>query len=69
MTIDSQNKGFHLVNHQMADSRVSGAMLDSSAPKVDLIDVCNLTFYQWGIKNIRGLTTLSRVPVLITLMF
>lgn len=44
MTMDSQNKDFHLVNHQMADSRVSGAMLDSSAPKADLLDVCNLTF-------------------------
>ena len=44
MTMDSQNKDFHLVNHQMAGSRVSGAMLDSSAPNADLLDVYNLTF-------------------------
>lgn len=44
MTMESQNKDFHWVNHQMVKNRVSGAMLDSSAPKSNLFDVCNLRF-------------------------
>ena len=44
MTMESQNKDYHWVNHQMVENRVSGVMLDSSAPKVDLLDVCNLKF-------------------------
>ena len=44
MTMESQNKDFHWVNHQMVENRVSGAMLDSSAPKSNLLDVCNLRF-------------------------
>ena len=44
MTTESQNKDFHWVNHQMVKNRVSGAMLDSSAPKANLLDVCNLKF-------------------------
>ena len=44
MTMESQNKDFHWVNHQMVENRVSGAMLDSSAPKTNLLDVCNLRF-------------------------
>ena len=44
MTMESQNKDFHWVSHQMVEKRVSGVMLDSSAPKVDLLDVFNLKF-------------------------
>ena len=44
MTMESQNKDFHWVNHQMVENRVSGAMLDSSAPKANLLDFCNLKF-------------------------
>ena len=44
MTMESQNKDFHWVNHQMVENRVSGAMLDSSAPKANLLDVCKLKF-------------------------
>ena len=38
MTMDSQNKDFPWVNHQMVENRVS------SAPKASLLDVCNLKF-------------------------
>lgn len=44
MTMDLQNQDFHWVNHQMVTNRVSGSKLDSSAPKKDLMDVCNLRF-------------------------
>ena len=44
MTMESQNKDFHWVNHQMVENRVSGVMLDSSAPKANLLDVCNLKY-------------------------
>ncbi len=44
MTMESQNKDFHWVNHQMVENRVSGAMLNSSSPKANLLDVCNLKF-------------------------
>ena len=44
MTTESQNKDFHWVNHQMVKNRVYVAMLDSSAPKANLLDVCNLKF-------------------------
>jgi len=57
----------------MVKNRVSGAILDSSAPKANLLDVCNLKFLpsMRRIKNVRGLTTSSCVPEywLITLMF
>lgn len=43
-TMESQNKDFHWVNQQMVKNRVSGAMLDSSAPKANLLYVCNLKF-------------------------
>ena len=71
-TMDSQNKDFHWVNHQMVENRVSGAMLDSSAPKANLLDVCNLTFLpSMEDQKCQSLTTLSCVPEywLITLMF
>lgn len=40
----SQNQDFHWVNHQMIENRVSGAHLNSTAPKANLVDVSNLRF-------------------------
>ena len=44
LTMESQNRDFHWVNHQMVENRVSGNTLDSSALKADLLDICNLKF-------------------------
>ena len=44
MTMESQNKDFHWVNHQMVENRISGVRLDSSSPKANVLDVCNLKF-------------------------
>ena len=37
MTMDSQNRDFHWINHQVIENRVSGAMLNSSEPKQYLL--------------------------------
>jgi len=44
MTMEFKNKDFHWVNHQMVENRVSGNALPNSAPKQDLIEVCNKKF-------------------------
>lgn len=44
MTMESQNRDFHWINHQMVENRVSGNMLDSSEPKANILDVDNLKF-------------------------
>ena len=44
MTMDSQNRDFHWINHQMIENRVSGAMLNSTEPKNYLPNVSNLQF-------------------------
>ena len=61
-TMDSQNKYFHWVNHQIGENRVSRAMLDSSATKRNLLDVRIWGFYhQCRNRSVRGLTTSSCV--------
>lgn len=44
MTIQSENRDFHWVNHQMVENRVSGALLDSKQPKANLQELSNLKF-------------------------
>ena len=44
MTMDSQNRDFHWINHQMIENRVSGAMFNSSEPTNYLPDVSNIKF-------------------------
>ena len=44
MTMQSQNRDLHWVNHQMVENRVSGALLDSKQPKANLQELSNLTF-------------------------
>ena len=44
MTMQSQNRDFHWVNHQMIENRVSGALLDSKQPKANLQELSNLQF-------------------------
>lgn len=43
-TMQSQNRNFHWVNHQMVENRVSGAFLDSKQPKANLQELSNLKF-------------------------
>jgi hypothetical protein len=44
MTMESQNRDFHWINHQMVENRVSGNLLDSSEPKANLLEIDNLKF-------------------------
>ena len=44
MTMQSQDRDFHWVNHQMVENRVSGALLDSKQPKANLQELSNLKF-------------------------
>ena len=44
MTMESQNRDFHWVNHQMVENRVSGNRLSLTIPKRDVNDVCNSQF-------------------------
>ena len=44
MTMQSQNRDFHWVNHQMVENRVSGALLDPKQPKANLQELSNLKF-------------------------
>ena len=44
MTMDSQNRDFHWINHQVIENRVSGEILNSSEPKQYLPNVSNLQF-------------------------
>ena len=44
MSMQSQNRDFHWVNHQMVENRVSGALLDSKQPKANLQELSNLKF-------------------------
>ena len=44
MTMLSQNRDFHWVNHQMIENRVSGALLDAKEPKANLQEVSNIKF-------------------------
>ena len=42
MSMQSQNRDYHWVNHQMIENRVSGAHLNSKGPKTNLQEVSNL---------------------------
>ena len=44
MSMESQNRDFHWVNHQMVENRVSGVLLDAKQQKADLNDIPNLKF-------------------------
>lgn len=44
MSVQSQNRDYHWVNHQMIENRVSGVHLNSKGPKADLQEVSNLKF-------------------------
>ena len=44
MTMDSQNRDFNWINHQMIENRVSGAILNSTKPTNYLPNVSNLQF-------------------------
>ena len=44
MSMESQNRNYHWVNHQMIENRVSGAHLKSKGPKANLEEVSNLKF-------------------------
>lgn len=44
MSMQSQNRDYHWVNHQMIENRVSGAHLNSKGPKTNLQAVSNLKF-------------------------
>ena len=44
MPMQSQNRDFHWVNHQMIENRVSGALLDCKQPKSNLQELSNLQF-------------------------
>ena len=44
MTMDSQNRDFHWINHQVIENRVSGAALNSSEPQGLLSNVSDLQF-------------------------
>lgn len=44
MSMQSQNRDYHWVNHQMIENRVSGAHLNSKGPKANLQEVSNLKF-------------------------
>ena len=62
MTLQSQNRDFHWVDHQMIENRVSGALLDSKQPKANLQELSNLQFLptiedqQWQRSNYVVLT-------------
>lgn len=45
MTVDSQNRTFHWVNHKMITNRVSGSHLQSDKPKGDVVDIPNIKFF------------------------
>ena len=44
MTMSSQNRDIHKVNHEMVQNRVSGNHLDSQEPKAHIGDVPNIKF-------------------------
>ena len=44
MSMESQNRDYHWVNHQMVENRVSGAHLKSKGPQANLEEVSNLKF-------------------------
>ena len=44
MTMQSQNQDFHWITHQIMETRVSGAQLNSQEPKANLQEVSNLKF-------------------------
>ena len=44
MSMESQNRNYHWINHQMIENRVSGAHLKSKGPKANLEEVSNLKF-------------------------
>ena len=44
MSVESQNRDYHWVNHQMIENRVSGAHLKSKGPQANLKEVSNLKF-------------------------
>lgn len=44
MSVESQNRDYHWVNHQMIENRVSGAHLKSKGPQANLEEVSNLKF-------------------------
>lgn len=43
-SMESQNRDYHWVNHQMVENRVSGAHLKSKGPQANLEEVSNLKF-------------------------
>ena len=44
MSMQSQNRDYHWINHQMIENRVSGAHLNSQGPKANLQEVSNIRF-------------------------
>ena len=44
MSMQSQNRDYHWVNHQMVENQVSGAYLNSKVPKANLQQISNLKF-------------------------
>ena len=44
MSMESQNRDYHWVNHQMIENHVPGAHLNSKGPKANLEEVSNLKF-------------------------
>jgi hypothetical protein len=44
MTMTSQNRDIHWVNHVMIENRVSGNHLSSKGPKADIHDIPNIVF-------------------------
>ena len=46
MSMESQNRNYHWVNHQMIENRVSGAHLKSKGPKANLEEVSTSNFFQ-----------------------
>lgn len=44
MTLSSQNRDFHWVNHKMVIHRVSGCLLPANGKKADLLEIKNLQF-------------------------
>lgn len=44
MSMQSQNRDYHWINHRMIENRVSGAHLNSQGPKANLQEVSNIKF-------------------------
>ena len=44
MSMQSQNRDYHWVNHQMVENQVSGAHLNSKVPKANLQQISSLKF-------------------------